>query len=94
MSDTQTTVETFAKLPPLCLSYADFMRVVQPIIGADRYANDTARDLWQSGAPNPMRLHERFVYPGRLANWLADVLTRQGRPLDVIARAYVEMQGR
>lgn len=87
-----TLVESFSRLPPLILSYAELESVVLPIVGGDAWALDTIGDLWRKGAPHPTKPFHRIVFPGALAEWLADVLTRQGRPLDVAARAFVELQ--
>lgn len=80
--------------PPLILTYKELEKTVWPIIMYDGWGKDTIGDLWRMGAPTPdstPQNEKRIVFPGKLALWLADILERQGRPLDNIAKLYVGM---
>lgn len=85
-------IEQFKRLPPLIVTFAELERTVAPIVGGDKWAADTIGDLWRMGAPHPTNPFKRVVFPNKLAEWLADVLERKGRPLDAAAEAYVELQ--
>ncbi len=82
-------------LPPLVVTYNELLRILQPITMGYSWGEQTIRDLWLLGAVipnrNPMAPTKRIVFPGKLAEWLADVLEKKGQPLDVGARAYTDL---
>lgn len=58
----------------------------------------TIKDLWSRCAPVPdSRIgsydERRIISPAHLGEWLADVLERQGRPVDDQAAIYLEFLG-
>jgi len=89
------TIDAFRKLPPLLVTYPELAAILQPLTMGYAWGEGTIRDLWLLGAPTPdsTAQHERrIVFPGQLAKWLDDVLTRQGRPLDDAAKVYVQLR--
>lgn len=89
----QLNIEQWRKRPPLIVTYDELVNILQPITMGYAWGEGTIRDLWLLGAPNPMKPAQRIVFPGQLAKWLEDVLTRQGRPLSDAAKAYNDLQG-
>lgn len=90
-------VTEFRKLPPLQVTYSEIVKILSPLTVGYAWGEGTIRDLWLLGAPTPdsTPTHERrIVFPGQLAKWLEDVLTRQGRPLDEAAKAYMDLHKR
>lgn len=85
-------IEQFRKLPPLQVTYNELVAILQPITLGYAWGEGTMRDLWLLGAPTPQDTSKRIVFPGQLAKWLEDVLTRQGRPLDDAAKTYMELR--
>ncbi len=85
-------IEQYRTLPPLQVTYAQLQAILQPITEGYAWGEGTIRDLWLLGAPTPQDLQRRIVFPGQLAKWLEDVLTRQGRPLDDAAKTYMELR--
>lgn len=91
----EARLETFRKLPPLMVTYPELVTILQPLTMGYTWGENTIRDLWLLGAPTPDSTtanERRIVFPGQLAKWLEDVLTRQGRPLDDAAKAYAELR--
>lgn len=82
-------------LPPLIVTYPELVAILQPLTMGYKWGEETIRDLWTMGAvipsPNPQEATKRIVFPGKLAEWLADVLDRKGQPLDAGARAYINL---
>ena len=77
------------RYPPLILTYKQLEAAVWPIIAYDGWGKDTIGDLWRMGAPTPESTpqnEKRIVFPSQLMKWLSDVLQRQGRPLDDMAK--------
>ena len=91
MSD-GSLVAQFKKCPPLQVTYAELVRILQPLTVGYAWGEGTIRDLWLLGAPLPHAPGRRIVFPGQLAKWLEDVLARQGKPLDLAASAYNGLQ--
>lgn len=87
-------VEEFRNLPPLQVTYAQIVAILSPITVGYAWGEGTIRDLWMLGAPTPQDTTRRIVFPGQLAKWLEDVLTKQGRPLDESAKIYMELRKR
>lgn len=90
-----TRLETWRRLPPLQVTYAELVAILQPLTMGYAWGEGTIRDLWLLGAPTPdstATRERRIVFPGQLAKWLEDVLTRQGRPLDDGAKAYTQLR--
>lgn len=88
-------LETYRKLPPLMVTYPELVTILQPLTMGYAWGEGTIRDLWLMGAPTPdstVLRERRIVFPGQLAKWLEDVLTRQGRPLDDAAKAYTQLR--
>ncbi len=86
------TIEPYHKLPPLQVTYAELVAILQPITAGYVWGENTIKDLWLMGAPVPQTPGKRIVFPGPLTKWLEDVLQRQGRPLDDGAKAYMELR--
>lgn len=91
------TIAFFRKLPPLIVTYQELRQKLLPITAGYKWGEGTILDLWKMGAPTPDSMigsysERRIVFPGQLATWLADVLERQGRPLDEAARTYIDLQ--
>lgn len=82
-------------LPPLVVTFPQLVAILQPLTMGYRWGEDTIRDLWNLGAvmpdTNPHAPIRRIVFPGKLADWLADVLEKKGQPLDAGARAYLNL---
>lgn len=82
-------------LPPLVVTFPQLVAILQPLTMGYKWGEDTIRDLWNLGAvmpdPNPQAPIKRIVFPGKLAEWLADVLDKRGQPLDAGARAYLSL---
>lgn len=85
-------IEQYRKLPPLQVTYPQLHAILQPLTAGYAWGEGTIRDLWLIGAPLPHDTAQRIVFPGQLATWLEDVLTRQGRPLDDAAKTYVQLR--
>lgn len=88
-------LEMYKKLPPLQVTYAQIVAILGPLTLGYSWGENTIRDLWLMGAPTPDSTptnERRIVFPGQLAKWLEDVLTRQGRPLDDAAKTYMELR--
>ena len=88
-------VARFRQLPPLIVSEAELNIVLQPVTAGYAWGEGTIGDLWRMGAPTPdstIDNERRIVFPSQLAKWLEDVLDRQGRPLDGVAKAYNSLQ--
>lgn len=75
-------------LPPLIVTELELTAVLGPLTIGYAWGADTIGDLWRMGAPHPNNPHRRIILPSKLLEWLADVLKRQGRPLDDMAAAY------
>lgn len=82
-------------LPPLVVTYKELVAILQPLTMGYRWGEETIHDLWNLGAvmpsSNPQAPNKRIVFPGKLAEWLADVLDKKGQPLDAGARAYLDL---
>lgn len=78
-------------LPPLIVTYDQLVKILQPITMGYKWGEQTIRDLWLIGAPIPP--DKRIVFPGKLAEWLADVMERKGQPLDAAANVYLDLLG-
>ena len=81
------------KLPPLILTYQEARRVLWPIAAGYPWAEGTIHDLWTRCAPTPdsvvgSKTEKRIINPAHLGEWLEDVLTRRGLPLDAQATVY------
>ena len=87
-------VEEFRNFPPLQVTYPQIVAILSPITTGYAWGEGTIRDLWLLGAPTPQDTTRRIVFPGQLAKWLEDVLTKQGRPLDESAKIYMELRKR
>jgi len=87
-------LETYKKLPPLQVSLAELRTILEPLTVGYAWGENTIHDLWILGAPLPHDTTRRIVFPGQLAKWLEDVLTRQGRPLDDAAKTYMQLRKR
>ncbi len=85
-------LDEFKTLPPLQVTFPQLQAILQPITAGYVWGEGTIRDLWLLGAPTPQDTTRRIVFPGQLAKWLEDVLTRQGRPLDDAAQAYMQLR--
>lgn len=88
-------IESYRKLPPLQVTYAQALAILGPITEGYKWGEGTIRDLWLMGAPTPdstPTYERRIVFPGQLAKWLEDVLTKQGRPLDESAKIYMQLR--
>lgn len=85
-------IQRWRSLPPLQLSYDELRRRLLPVTSGYAWGEGTIRDLWLLGAPLPHDPQRRIVFPGQLAKWLEEVLSRQGRPLDEAAKAYNELR--
>lgn len=84
----------FRHLPPLQVTHEELRKILLPITAGYSWGEGTIYDLWILGAPVPQDTARRIVFPGQLAKWLEDVLTRQGRPLDEAADAYMDLRKR
>lgn len=85
-------------LPPIICTYAECRRILAPVAAGYPWAEGTIHDLWTRCAPTPDSIvgtesERRIIAPTHLGQWLADVLERQGRPLDEAARIYNRFQG-
>jgi hypothetical protein len=80
------------KLPPLIVTLQELEAILLPVTMGYAWGVDTIHDLWKIGAPMPNDNSRRIVFPKKLAEWLADVLQRQGRPLDDMARVYLQLR--
>jgi hypothetical protein len=82
-------------LPPLVVTFPELVAILQPLAMGYKWGEDTIRDLWNLGAvmpnQNPHAPTKRIVFPGKLAEWLADVLEKKGHTLDAGARAYLSL---
>ncbi|MCA9366871.1 hypothetical protein KC887_01235 [Candidatus Kaiserbacteria bacterium] len=82
-------------LPPLIVTFEQLVFILQPLTMGYAWGENAIRDLWLLGAPiptsNPLAPTKRIVFPGKLAEWLADVLEKKGQPLDVGATAYASL---
>lgn len=85
-------IEIAKKLQPLQVTYAELVTILGPLTLGYAWGEDTIRDLWLLGAPLPQEPARRIVFPNKLMEWLDDVLTRQGRPLDEAAKTYLELR--
>jgi hypothetical protein len=81
-------VSTYRKLPPLIVTAQELRDILSPLTNGYKWGENTIMDLWKLGAPMPNDNTRRIVFPNKLAEWLEDVLARQGRPLDEAAKAY------
>jgi len=72
----------------MMVTEAELQTILQPLTIGYAWGADTIGDLWRMGAPTPHDNTRRIVFPNKLAEWLEDVLERQGRPLDESARVY------
>lgn len=93
-SDTLDIAE-YRQYPPLQVTYAQIVAILGPLTLGYTWGENTIRDLWLMGAPTPDSTptnERRIVFPAQLAKWLEDVLTKQGRPLDEAAKAYLELR--
>lgn len=95
MSD-EPLVAVFRKYPPLVVTLDELKAILMPITVGYAWGESTIKDLWTLGAPTPDsgpgKIEKRIVFPGQLAKWLADVLEKQGQPLDDAAKIYIELQ--
>jgi hypothetical protein len=82
----------FRTMPPLQVSHAELRKILLPLTIGYAWGEGTIHDLWIMGAPLPHDTTKRVVFPGQLAKWLEDVLTRQGRPLSEAAKAYSDLR--
>lgn len=92
-----TDLEQFRNLPPLQVTYAQLVGILGPLTLGYAWGEGTIRDLWLLGAPTPDSTptnERRIVFPGQLAKWLEDVLTRQGHSLDEAAKTYLDLRKR
>lgn len=80
------------KLPPITATYEEIHAILYPLVMNDAWGKDTIHDLWKIGAPLPDGSGKRIIFPGKLASWLTDVLTRQGRPLTEAAQFYLQLR--
>jgi hypothetical protein len=76
------------QLPPLILTEAQLTAVLEPLTAGYAWGAGTIGDLWRCGAPLPNDPTKRIILPSKLMDWLADVLERQGRPLDMAAEVF------
>lgn len=77
---------------PLILSYRELESVLFPYIVTNAWGIDTIRDLWMVGAPIPgVGEERRVILPGKLMEWLKDVLNTNGQPLDARAGIYSQL---
>lgn len=76
-------------LQPLILSRAELTRVLGPLTMGYAWGEKTIVDLWTQCAPVPgYGVEKRIISPAHLGAWLADVLAKQGKPLDTQAAIY------
>jgi len=83
-------------MPPLQVTLAELTAILMPVTAGYVWGEKTIKDLWTLGAPTPDSVagpsERRIVFPGQLAKWLGDVLTKQGRPPDAAGKAYIGLQ--
>lgn len=89
---TLTALEQWKRIPPLQVSLSELKTILQPLTMGYKWGESTIYDLWILGAPVPQEPTKRIVFPNQLAKWLEDVLTRQGKPLDDAAKAYMDLR--
>lgn len=85
----------FKTMPPLQVTYAQIVAILEPITRGYPWGEGTIRDLWLMGAPTPdstIHNERRIVFPGQLAKWLEDVLTKKGDSLDGAAKVYMDLR--
>lgn len=79
---------------PLIVTLDELTAILQPITMGYTWGEATIHDLWKIGAPTPdstIHYEKRIVFPGQLAKWLKDVLTKQGHSLDDMADTYIKL---
>lgn len=83
---------------PFAVTLTEFRGIMEPFTANDNWAQSTLIDLWTQGPPTPSSVYgtpteQRYVFPGQLYKWMADILNRKGQPLDVAADVYNTMRG-
>lgn len=83
---------------PFAVTLAEFRAIMEPFTATDTWAQSTLIDLWTQGPPTPNSVYgtpaeRRYVFPGQLYKWMADILNRKGQPLDVTANVYKTIRG-
>ena len=67
---------------PRIVTEGQLRAALLPVLGIDRWAQDTVGDLWRKGAPMPMRgpggEEMRILLPTQFRTWFADVAQRLG----------------
>lgn len=78
------------------VTLAELKAILLPLTMGYTWGEMTIKDLWTMGAPTPdsnILNERRIIFPGQLAKWLEDVLTKQGRPPDEAGKAFIKLQG-
>ena len=67
---------------PRIVTEAQLQVALLPLLGLDRWAQDTIGDLWRKGAPVPQRGPDgeemRILLPTQFRTWFNDVAQRVG----------------
>jgi hypothetical protein len=85
-------------LDPIICTLAEAYKILMLHTLGYAWGASTIKDLWSRCAPMPDSCvgtwnERRIIAPNHLGEWLADVLERQGRPLDDSATIYLEFLG-
>lgn len=87
------------KLYPIICTLQEAYAILGPITLGYTWGQSTIKDLWSRCAPTPDSIYgtateRRIISPAHLGEWLADVLNRQGKPLDEAASVYNQFMTR